>query len=233
MTFVEGYVSDAWLHLVAAMVAGGMIGLERTYHGRAAGFRTHVLVCTTSALLMMVTLYQGRWFGGTTVGNVNTDPTRMAQGIMTGIGFLGAGVIMKDGLAVRGLTTAASIWITAALGILAGIGLYSVVVAGVAVTLLALSVFRMVENVFPTRYYATLEVAYDHDKPAPRESDLRNLLLAQGLGVGNIGVAVDHAVQEVVYCVSVFSKKQVEIQRLDTELRARGDVRRMRLSPAS
>src|SRR5204862_893755 len=107
--------------LLAALAAGAFIGYERSYHGRPAGFRTHALVCTASSLLMLVTVYESHWMSAV-AGRVQIDPTRMAQGIMTGIGFLGAGVIIKEGFSVRGLTTAASIWITAAIGILAGIG---------------------------------------------------------------------------------------------------------------
>jgi putative Mg2+ transporter-C (MgtC) family protein len=112
------------VHLLSAAIAGGCIGLERSFHGRPAGFRTHSLVCISSSLLMLVTLYQWQWLPGVALERVQTDPTRMAQGIMTGIGFLGAGVIVKEGLSVRGLTTAASIWSTAAIGILMGIGFY-------------------------------------------------------------------------------------------------------------
>ena len=112
------------LHLLGALGAGALIGLERSFHGRPAGFRTHTLVCVTSSLLMLVTLYQSEWLPGVPLETVKMDPTRMAQGIMTGIGFLGAGVIYKEGATVRGLTTAASIWLTAAIGILFGIGFY-------------------------------------------------------------------------------------------------------------
>jgi hypothetical protein len=107
-------------HLLCAAAAGGIIGLERSYHARPAGFRTHTLVCVASSLLMLVMLYQSLWLPGGEEEQFRTDPTRMAQGIMTGIGFLGAGVIFKEGLSVRGLTTAASIWMTAAIGILFG-----------------------------------------------------------------------------------------------------------------
>ena len=79
------------LRLLAALVIGGAIGLERSYHGRPAGFRTHALVCLSTALLMLVTVYETRWFPGISQGRITLDPTRMAQGIMTGIGFLGAG----------------------------------------------------------------------------------------------------------------------------------------------
>jgi putative Mg2+ transporter-C (MgtC) family protein len=93
------------IHLLGAFLAGGLIGLERSFHGRPAGFRTHTLVCVTSSLLMLVTVYQWTWLPGVPLDTVKTDPTWMAQGIMTGIGFLGAGVIYKEGATVRGLTT--------------------------------------------------------------------------------------------------------------------------------
>ena len=133
------------IHLLSAVLAGGAIGIERSFHGRPAGFSTHALVCLSSSLLMTVTVFQGSWL---TVSNgtlYSTDPTRMAQGIMTGIGFLGAGVIFKEGLNVRGLTTAASIWITAGIGILLGIGFYFPAILATALTLIILSLFRWIE----------------------------------------------------------------------------------------
>ena len=84
---------------------------------------------------MLVTVYQNQWMTVVPLDAIRTDPTRMAQGIMTGIGFLGAGVIFKEGLTVRGLTTAASIWVTAAIGILIGIGFYFAATVGAAATL--------------------------------------------------------------------------------------------------
>src|SRR6476469_5751573 len=122
-------------HLVAAWLAGSLIGLERSFHGRPAGFRTHALVCLASALLMLITAYHQDWLPHQSVGtNTTLDPQRMAQGIMTGIGFLGAGVIFKEGLTVRGLTTAASIWITASIGVLVGIGFWFAAIVGAAAT---------------------------------------------------------------------------------------------------
>ena len=112
------------LRIVGALLIGGMIGFERSFHGRPAGLRTHSLVCVASALLMLVTVFQTGWVMNVPAEAIRADPTRMAQGIMTGIGFLGAGVIFKESPTVRGLTTAASIWVTAAIGILVGIGFY-------------------------------------------------------------------------------------------------------------
>src|ERR671926_529893 len=136
--------------LTAALVVGGIIGLERSYHGRPAGFRTHSLVCVASALLMLVTVYQSEWMTNVPLDAIRTDPTRMAQGIMTGIGFLGAGVIFKEGFTVRGLTTSASIWVTAAIGILVGIGFYLPAAVGAGATILVLSLFRVVEGKLPS-----------------------------------------------------------------------------------
>src|SRR5262245_66398402 len=106
--------------VVVAVVLGGLIGMERTFHGRSAGFRTHALVCLASTLLMIAAVNQGRWMTTDVIGMITTDPTRTAQGVMTGIGFLCAGVIFKEGRRVLGLTNAASIWLTASIGIRVG-----------------------------------------------------------------------------------------------------------------
>src|ERR1043165_6003382 len=83
--------------IAAALIIGGIIGLERTFHGRPAGFRTHALVSVASTLLMLVTVYQSDWMTSAPVDMIRTDPTRMPQGIMTGNGFLGAGGVFKEG----------------------------------------------------------------------------------------------------------------------------------------
>src|SRR3954451_2858245 len=138
----------------AGLLVGGLIGLERSLHGRPAGFRTHALVCVASALLMLVTVYQSEWMTAVPLDAIRTDPTRMAQGIMTGIGFLGAGVIIKEGLSVRGLTTAASIWITSAIGILVGVGFWFAAVVGAIAALIVLALFRYIEARLPSEFYA-------------------------------------------------------------------------------
>jgi putative Mg2+ transporter-C (MgtC) family protein len=151
--------SDSWemvIRMVAAVAVGAFIGGERSYHGRPAGFRTHALVCTASSLLMLITAYESYWVRSS-ADIVKLDPTRMAQGIMTGIGFLGAGVILKEGLSVRGLTTAASVWTTAALGILAGIGFYFPLLVGTILTILILSMLHWIEMRMPTQSYYNFE----------------------------------------------------------------------------
>jgi putative Mg2+ transporter-C (MgtC) family protein len=167
-------------HLFGAAFAGALIGLERTYHGRPAGFRTHVLVCTASSLLMVLSTHQAAVFSGLPLESIRVDPARMAQGIMTGIGFLGAGVIMKEGLSVRGLTTAASIWITAAIGIVIGAGFYAAAIVTTLLTLATLSVFRWLERIFPSLVFARLTV---RSARATRltEDALTNLIHEQGI----------------------------------------------------
>ncbi len=169
--------------LLAALAAGALIGYERSYHGRPAGFRTHALVCTASCLLMLVTVYEAHWVP--TAAKVQLDPTRMAQGIMTGIGFLGAGVIVKEGLTVRGLTTAASIWITAAIGILAGIGFYFPLVLSVALTLGVLSFFRWIESSMPTQGYFHFAVRFAPES-AMSERELREMVEKHGFSIANL-----------------------------------------------
>src|SRR5215208_363416 len=161
--------------IAVALLIGGMIGLERTFHGRPAGFRTHSLVSVASALLMLVTVYQSDWMTATPLEAIRTDATRMAQGIMTGIGFLGAGVIMKEGLSVRGLTTAASIWMTSAIGIMLGVGFWYPAALGVLLTLGILAAFRRIEMVMPTQYYAHFIVRFPRSS-IMAEASLRSLI---------------------------------------------------------
>src|SRR5262250_1065789 len=176
---MTGHLGAILVHLVSAVLAGGCIGLERSFHARPAGFRTHALVALTSSLLMLVTLYQDQWLPELPLESVRIDPTRMAQGIMTGIGFLGAGVIFKEGLSIRGLTTAASIWITAAIGILVGIGFYFAAVLGAAATLAVLALFLALERRMPAEIYMYHEVCFAGDA-VPSKDELRKLIASHG-----------------------------------------------------
>jgi putative Mg2+ transporter-C (MgtC) family protein len=176
------------LRLLAAVGAGACIGYERSFHGRPAGLRTHVLVCLASAVLMLVTVYEDHWVH--MEGEERLDPTRMAQGIMTGIGFLGAGVIVKEGLNVRGLTTAASIWITAAIGVLAGVGLYVPMLFSVILTVAVLSVFRWIEMRVPTQAYYYFDVMYNREGNLSEEG-IRELLGKLGFSIANLSYRLE------------------------------------------
>ena len=214
---MDGGWLDIFTHLLVATTAGGLIGMERTYHGRPAGFRTHMLVCVASSLLMLVTMYQTRWFTGASLDTVRIDPTRMAQGVMTGIGFLGAGVIMREGLTVRGLTTAASIWVTASIGILAGVGLYSAVLVGTIITLGILTVFRKVENRMPSQIYANNTIVFGRDNYMS-EKEIRELHLINGFSVANISYRLMEKGEQLEYRMTVRTMDRGNIEKLSKTL---------------
>lgn len=219
------------VYLGAAWLAGSLIGLERSYHGRPAGFRTHALVCLASALLMMVTTHQGQWFGANMPATaINTDPTRMAQGIMTGIGFLGAGVIFKEGLTVRGLTTAASIWVTAALGILYGIGFLFPAVIVTLITLLTLSLFRWMEARMPSQHFADHVLAFAIDS-APGEEEVRKMINGQGFRIKSLSYQLVQRGTVFEYHLTLQTLDSANLCRLAEHLRTEGRVLEFRLSP--
>lgn len=164
--------------LAGAVVAGGLIGLEREWRGRAAGFRTHILVCLASALLMQAAVTQADWaFSRLPADNIMTDPTRMAHGVLTGIGFLCAGVIFRNGFSVHGLTTAASLWITSAIGLLFGAGLTALGALATAVTAVILVALRLVSLRLPERILTDVTVCWSRAGPSP-EAEVEAALAA-------------------------------------------------------
>ncbi len=218
------------LQLIAAVFAGGVIGFERSFHGRPAGFRTHALVCTASSLLMLVTLYQWRWFSPGALERVAVDPTRMAQGIMTGIGFLGAGVIMKEGLSVRGLTTAASIWMTAAIGILLGVGFWFPAALAVLLTLGTLAAFRRIELAMPTQYYAHHSLRFPRER-IMSEADLRVLIAEHQFSIANLSYRLVADGESFEYRMVIRTMDRANAGRLAQTLTQRPDVLEFRISP--
>ena len=135
---------ESLLRLVLAAVLGGAIGIERELREREAGLRTHLLVSVGSALFTIVSAYGFHAFLTSGQSVVRADPTRIAAQIVTGIGFLGAGAIIRQGLSVRGLTTAATLWVVAAVGLASGAGYYSAAVITTALVLVALYPLRIV-----------------------------------------------------------------------------------------
>jgi len=127
------------VRLVLALILGGLIGLERESMGRPAGLRTHILVTTGSALVMLLSMYAFAGMEG------RYDPGRMAAQVVSGIGFLGAGTILREGISVQGLTTAASLWAVAAIGLAVGSGFYYAAVLATALVALTLVFFYRIE----------------------------------------------------------------------------------------
>ena len=218
------------VRIVGALAIGAVIGLERSFHGRPAGFRTHALVCVASALLMLVTVYQNEWMTQVAIDAIRTDPTRMAQGIMTGIGFLGAGVIFKEGLIVRGLTTAASIWMTASIGILVGVGFWMPAIFGTIATLIVLSAFRIVEDKLPAEFYAHHHLRFRRDA-VMGEAELRKLVGSHGFSVANLSARLIEDGQFFEYRMVIRSRDKSSAQALSQHLLGLPQVIEFRISP--
>jgi putative Mg2+ transporter-C (MgtC) family protein len=137
---------DVALRLVVAAVLGGAVGLERELREREAGLRTHLLVSLGAAVFTLVSAYGFSDFRYGLNTGITLDPTRIAAQIVTGIGFLGAGAIIRQGLSVRGLTTAATLWVVAAIGLASGAGYYSAAVVGTAIVLFSLWPLRLLAH---------------------------------------------------------------------------------------
>jgi putative Mg2+ transporter-C (MgtC) family protein len=215
--------------LISALIAGALIGYERSFQGRPAGFRTHALVCTASSLLMLITVYEAHWMP-VSGDDIKLDPTRMAQGIMTGIGFLGAGVIVREGFSVRGLTTAASIWMTAAIGILAGIGFYFPLVISVVLTLGILAVFRSIEGWMPSLAYFHFELKLTPTSELD-EKALHKLVAAHGFSIANFSYRMDAEGRIRRHSMVIRSSDRAGAGRLSKTLEGTESVLEFRIAP--
>lgn len=146
------------LHILGAFMLGLVMGYERAYRGRAAGMRTYAFVCMASAALTIIMGYPEHWFGQRSVYGF-ADPSRVIQGIVTGLGFLGAGVIMKDeNRNIRGLSTAGSLWVASAVGILIGLGFYLAAIVMALLTTLSLAGVGFLQQMLPTKLTLTLNI---------------------------------------------------------------------------
>ncbi len=128
--------------LLAAAVLAGLIGLEREMKGRAAGLRTHILVSLGSALIMLTSMYVAEMYQG----SMDVDPSRIAAQVVSGIGFLGAGAIIRSQASVSGLTTAATLWVVSAIGLACGVGFYNGAFFVTALVLIGLIFFSRLEQ---------------------------------------------------------------------------------------
>ncbi len=197
------------LNLIGALLLGLMVGYERSYHGRAAGMRTYGLVCMASAALTVIGGYPGFWFGGHGGALAAVaDPTRVIQGIVTGIGFLGAGVIMREGYNISGLTTAASIWTSAVIGVLVGVGFYLAAMGLAFMSTMIMIYLSRVEAFLPSRHAVAITMRF---KPefVPREDALRRIALERGYEIagGSLTIGSVNGQQEWRFVALALSKK--------------------------
>jgi putative Mg2+ transporter-C (MgtC) family protein len=194
----ELHFSEVLLRVILAGVFGGAIGAEREIREREAGLRTHMLVSIGAALFTLVSAYGFSDFRFSNASGITYDPTRIAAQVVTGIGFLGAGAIIRQGLSVRGLTTAASLWVVAAIGIATGAGYYSgalitTVVVLVSLWPLRIIAFRLFERVRPGELRLEVEL-----RPTEAPSILLDPLEKRGIAVRSFEVEEAHDRRRVV-----------------------------------
>jgi putative Mg2+ transporter-C (MgtC) family protein len=215
----------------AAWGAGVLIGIERSYNGRPAGFRTHALVSLAAAATATLSL-EPMFFAGLSSGGDRLDPSRLSQGVMTGIGFLGAGVIFKEGFSVQGLTTAASIWACAAVGFLFGVGMYAPAALVTGAILLTLTVFRLFDARAPWRVYSYAALRFPAGS-APSEADLLEVLGEQGVGVRDMSYRLLENGTVFEYGLNLHGARQGSLSQLAQRLRAMPGLIEFELSRVS
>lgn len=208
------------LRVIVAAVLGGAVGFEREYHDQPAGFRTHMLVSLGAALFTLVGSYGIAAFAAGARGSVSLDPSRVMAQIVSGIGFLGAGAILRYGLNVRGLTTAASLWVTAAIGAAVGIGYWWAAGTVTIAVLAALYGLKWVEDnllhkVKPGRVRFTIEMTAEL-----RIATLSEVLESHRARVDNMRVESDEGGNRLLIA-RVFLPPQVSAEMLTEEV---GDI---------
>jgi putative Mg2+ transporter-C (MgtC) family protein len=183
---VTAALSDPGLSMVAnialALVLGWVVGYERYFSGRAAGTQVYCLVCATSCAVTLVAGYPGQWYGMAIRDAGVGDPTRVMGSILTGIGFLGAGIIVKSGLNVRGLTTAASIWGSSAIGILVGVHFYLPAIGLTALFVASVALIPRFEHKLPAHSAIGATLRFKPDF-RPRAEEIDRFLSARGLRI--------------------------------------------------
>jgi len=180
-----------YLPLLFALILGGAVGLEREWNGRPAGLRTHILVCLSSTMLILISRQLGSEDPAGT-GRLVFDPNRMGAGIVTGIGFLGASTVLRTGDLVRGLTTAACIWYVAGLGIVLGDRQYELAVVCTAIVLAVLTVVNRLARFITPTIYRRLVVVARRPELEPLVAEVRAVLAAEQMTVIDLASANDN-----------------------------------------
>jgi putative Mg2+ transporter-C (MgtC) family protein len=214
--------------LLLAALLGGLVGVEREVHGRPAGFRTHLLVTVGACLMMLVSEgFYDKYGLLSGSGVVRLDPARVAAQIVTGIGFLGAGAIIKDGHSVRGLTTAACLWLAAGIGMAVGVGLYAPALFVTALSLFSLLFLKRAERFLRAERYRNLSLTC-----ATTGADvlpvIEQYLAVRGLRVVNFGFDKDLLANEVQYSFVVAQCGREDRSALVEGLATLPEVRKVR-----
>jgi putative Mg2+ transporter-C (MgtC) family protein len=202
------------IRLVVSVVLGGIIGFERQHRGKTAGLRTHILVCLGSCLVAILSLN----LYSDVEGKTNADPARLAAQVVSGIGFLGAGAIMKEGPTIKGLTTAASLWVVASVGLAAGVGAMVGAVATTVLVVVALEVLPRIDRLYASRSPRVANLLIKSlDKPG-QIGRIGSCL--GGLGVGILQIQIEDAEEpgKIFIPVTVKLSDRSELDQVISEL---------------
>jgi len=213
------------IKLVLSAFLGGLIGLEREMHARAAGLRTHILVATGSTLIMMVSNYIFFLFQEHTASSVlRLDPGRIAAMTMSGIGFLGAGTIIQSKEIVRGLTTAACLWVIAAVGLAVGCGFFLPAIITCIITLVALYLLHYLEAFLKRNWYRTIRLTSSDEQHFPA---IEQVLTAHQVHILRVGMDKHLAQQEIIYDIDIRMKKDIRDFMIAHELAGIAGLKRV------
>ena len=214
---------DAAIRLILAMLAGGLVGMEREMRRQTAGLRTHILISLGSCLLMMLSIWMPQ-----SVGLDKGDPGRIAAQVVSGIGFLGAGAFIKIGNNVKGMTTAASLWVVAAIGLTIGGGMWVAGLITLVLVLIALAALEPVERkLFPAERFKYIGIWFA-ENTADRGKVL-DVLAEHGIRVQSVDASQDVAKQSTKFSVLAKIPVDVDIERLFRDLRHIGNVEKVKI----
>jgi putative Mg2+ transporter-C (MgtC) family protein len=217
------------LRVLLAVALGAALGLEREIDNQPAGFRTHILVCLGAALFGLISVHAFAPFESVRAdSNVQIDVTRVASQVVVGVGFLGGGAILKYGASIRGLTTAASMWVAAAIGLAVGVGYYWAAVAVTVAALVSLVGFRRLRSSIRQRYGRSAEVVTFRLAAGARPADLVTAL-HELAGVSVRNLQIDRSEDQVEVTAGLKSEMGVRLDRILGELGSREDVAEMSL----
>jgi putative Mg2+ transporter-C (MgtC) family protein len=200
-------ITEMLIKLLLSALLGGLVGLEREVHARAAGLRTHILVATGSTLIMMVSNYMFFMFQDQTADSVlRLDPGRIAAMTMSGIGFLGAGTIIQSREIVRGLTTAACLWVITAVGLAVGCGFFLPAIITSVIALIALYLLHYLESFLKRNWYRTVRLISADDQ---HFAAIEQVLTAHRVHILRVSMDKNLAQQEVTYDIDIRMKKDI------------------------
>ena len=211
------------IRLLLGTLFGGVIGFERQVHGRPAGFRTHILVCIAAVLIMLVSEYY-QYLSGIDPAYIRIDPGRIAAGALAGVGFIGAGVVLKSGLSIQGLTTAACIWVVSAIGLAIGSGLYLAGAVTFGITIFSLAFLRIVEKKMPKLTHRFLTITADIQAD---EGQIAAVIKKKGLSIVNIDYEQCTDSKIIVFYITISFYRYPTLKTLIDELSALAFVRKV------